>query len=381
MKTNLGRWDAIIVGGGPAGSTLAWKMVQAGWRPLVLDKAFFPRDKPCAGWITPPVLDGLKLDVDAYRRGRTFQVFTGFRASRFSTRPVTLDYGVPVSFGILRHEFDEYLLRRSRADVVENFRVSQIERLDGGWLVNGQYWSRILVGAGGHFCPVARLLGANLKQEKKLSTLELEIPLDDRQLGECRVVKTIPELVYFDDLRGYGWIFRKGETINIGIGRTQNQRLKHYLELFLEEVERRGLIRLPVKVIPRFRGHPYKLHFVTPRTCVADGVLLVGDSAGLSFNYSGEGIRPAVESALMAWATLSAANGDYSCDCLVDYQRRLYAAYGKPVTGWRFRMMESLPPLFFQSIGRLIFSSSALVRTLFVDRLFLRRPSFEEPGK
>ena len=54
-------YDLIIVGGGPAGSTLAWALQQTGKRILLIDKSFFPRDKSCAGWVTPAVFDALQI--------------------------------------------------------------------------------------------------------------------------------------------------------------------------------------------------------------------------------------------------------------------------------------------------------------------------------
>ncbi len=81
--------DVIIVGGGPAGSTCAWSLHAAGLDVVVLDRASFPRDKPCAGWITPPVLDELRLDVEEYRAGgRVFQPIFGFRTSRMGSSEV-----------------------------------------------------------------------------------------------------------------------------------------------------------------------------------------------------------------------------------------------------------------------------------------------------
>ena len=53
----MDRCDVLIVGGGPAGSTCAGKLRQAGVDVLVIDKQVFPRDKTCAGWVTPPVLE------------------------------------------------------------------------------------------------------------------------------------------------------------------------------------------------------------------------------------------------------------------------------------------------------------------------------------
>ncbi len=61
--------DALIVGGGPAGSTCAWKLRQAGLDVMVVDAAVFPRDKVCAGWITPQVVAELDLDIGGVSAG------------------------------------------------------------------------------------------------------------------------------------------------------------------------------------------------------------------------------------------------------------------------------------------------------------------------
>ncbi len=69
--------DAIVVGGGPAGSTCAWKLREAGLEVLVLDKAAFPRTKLCAGWVTPEALRDLELDPRDY--GHSFMTFDALR--------------------------------------------------------------------------------------------------------------------------------------------------------------------------------------------------------------------------------------------------------------------------------------------------------------
>src|ERR1700731_2050800 len=98
--------DVLIAGGGPAGSTCAWKLRQAGFEVVVVDRATFPRDKVCAGWITPQVVADLRLDVQEYRQGRTFQSFTGFRVGLIGGgRDVEVGYDRPVSFGVRRCEF------------------------------------------------------------------------------------------------------------------------------------------------------------------------------------------------------------------------------------------------------------------------------------
>ena len=71
--------DALIIGGGPAGSTCARELRNDGIDVLVMDKASFPREKVCAGWITPAVLELLKIDAGIYGRGHTLQPIRGFR--------------------------------------------------------------------------------------------------------------------------------------------------------------------------------------------------------------------------------------------------------------------------------------------------------------
>ena len=81
--------DAVIIGGGPAGSTLARELTDAGARVAVLDKRTFPRDKTCAGWITPAVVAGVRLDPEEYQRGgRVLQPILGFSIARMGEAPL-----------------------------------------------------------------------------------------------------------------------------------------------------------------------------------------------------------------------------------------------------------------------------------------------------
>ena len=68
--------DVLIVGGGPAGSACARQLGRAGFDVLILDKSQFPRDKVCAGWITPQVVEELEIDTRDYQQGRVLQPIT-----------------------------------------------------------------------------------------------------------------------------------------------------------------------------------------------------------------------------------------------------------------------------------------------------------------
>src|SRR6185503_10456118 len=71
--------EVLIVGGGPGGSSCASRLVRAGVDVLVMDRSRFPRQKVCAGWVTPPVFASLDVDLDDYRRGRVLQPITATR--------------------------------------------------------------------------------------------------------------------------------------------------------------------------------------------------------------------------------------------------------------------------------------------------------------
>lgn len=320
--------DVLIVGGGPAGSTCAWKLRQAGLDVMVLDKEAFPRDKVCAGWITPAVVEELQLDLGDYARAQVLQPLTGFRTSVIGRRETEVTYGRPVSYGIRRCEFDHYLLSRSGARLQLGETFKSMERVDGGWLVNGHIRAPLIVGAGGHFCPVARELGARPgTAEAAVTAKEIEFRMTPEQAAQCGVRAEVPELFFCEDLKGYGWVFRKGDWLNIGLGRQDKQKLTSHIDEFVDFLQRSG--RIPAEVSARFHGHAYLLYGDTPRRLFDDNVLLIGDAAGLAYAQSGEGIRPAIESGLMAAGVIAAAAGNYGSARLQPYAQRLTARFGE----------------------------------------------------
>ncbi len=247
--------DVIIIGGGPAGSTCAGKLRAGGLDVLIVDKAEFPRSKLCSGWITPGVIDDLKLDLDDYCRGRVLQPMSGFCIGQIGRTSVEVDYGRTVSYGILRRQFDDYLLRRCGARLALGEAVKSIERQESAWIVNGQYRASIVVAAGGHFCPVAKLLGNPVERGPAISAQEMEIELRPDQEAACRVSPHSPELFFCDDLLGYGWCFRKGNHLNIGLGRVDPQQLPQRVNDFYAWLKRQG--RLPDDLPSKFPGHAY----------------------------------------------------------------------------------------------------------------------------
>ena len=173
-----------------------------------------------------------------------------------------------------------------------------------------------------------------------------------------------PELFFCQYLKGYGWCFRKGRYLNIGLGREDNHRLAEHLTAFCDFLKQRG--KTPAAIPDKFHGHAYLLHGHGMRKQVDDGVLLVGDAAGLAYPQSGEGIRPAVESALLAAATIVQAGKDYRRENLAPYQERLVARFG---TGRRAGNL--LPQWALHFIGGKLLGNPWFTRHVMLDRWFL----------
>lgn len=359
--------DILVIGGGPAGSSCAWKLRQAGADVLVVDRAVFPRDKVCAGWITPAVVDSLDLDVHDYRRTRTFQPITAFRTGLMGRALVDTSYDAPVSFGILRREFDHYLLERSGARFALDVHVNRIERTPAGWVVNGEYRASFLVGAGGHFCPVARHLNGPRREEPVVVANEVEFVLSPAQMNGCRIAPDAPELYFCSDLAGYGWCFRKEQVLNVGIGRQDRRRLSEHLQRFVADLQQAG--RLPEDLPDGWRGHAYLLYDSSPRTLVTDDALLIGDAAGLAYTQSGEGIRPAIESGLLAAQAIAGAADGRRGDALAAYQTAMQARFGR-----RGQAPNGLlPRAAITALGRRLLRTRWFSRHIVLDRWFLHR--------
>ena len=358
--------DVLIVGGGPAGSSCAKQLVEAGLDVVVLDKSQFPRDKVCAGWITPAVVEELEIDLSDYRRSYVCQDIQAFRTGPMQGPYVHNLYNDTVSYGIRRYEFDHYLLRRSGARLKLSEPLQQLQRQNSYWIINNSMRASMLVGAGGHFCPVARYLGARVgKTERSVAAQEIEFKMTAEQAETCPVKADTPELFFYPDLSGYGWLFRKGDFLNIGVGREDTGKISQSATVFVESLKQRG--KIPHNTPEKLKGHAYLLYEHAARKLVSDSVLLIGDAAGLAYTESGEGIRPAVESGLLAAEVILLANGDYKESRLKPYLENIATRFGERQAisnAW-------LPGNIKRALARQVLSSRFLSRHILLDRFFL----------
>ena len=367
-----GQFDVIVVGGGPGGSTAAWRLAVQGLRPLVLDAAVFPRVKICAGWVTPAALDDLEIDPGKYPL--TIQPFKAcgleFGGARHETR-----WARPASYGIIRREFDQFLLERAAAagaDVRWGIRVTGVSGGPDRAAVQterGRFEAPVVIGAGGHRCPVARALGEISEREEVVVAQESETRLPPEWTERLRPFMEAPEIYVEPDLRGYGWFFPKQDFVNIGIGCTggADGTLPRRREELLAALRDSG--RLPADLpIEPFKGHAYVVRRQAPRRLSGPRFCLVGDAAGLARDLSGEGIGPAIRSGRLA---AEAVAGLLRRGPPLDgYARQVMALYGPGEPSWLGRHLGRLPDAVGRVAVRLVLGWGLARRRVVFDSIF-----------
>lgn len=283
--------DIIIIGGGPAGSSAAWKLKKAGADVLILDKEVFPRLKLCAGWITPEVVRDLEMDIEAYPHR-----FLTFNRMHMYVKGLHVPVKT-VQHSIRRFEFDQWLLERSGADFQQH-TVRKIRRDGDGYVIDEEYRCKYLIGAGGTRCPVYRAFFREVNPravELQTVTLEHELPYDWKD-PDCY-------LWFFEKgLPGYSWyVPKENGWLNVGVG-GMAERIKgsgkdirdHWAHLTstLDKKLAPGLQYDPTGYSYYLRGN-----VDVPRV---DNAFITGDAAGLATRDMCEGIGPAIRSGFRA---------------------------------------------------------------------------------
>ena len=277
--------DVAIVGAGPAGSTAAYRLASAGARVLLLDKATFPRDKPCGGGVTGRAARLLPFSIDPVVEDVTDRLECGLRYRHGFTRHAR----APLAYMTQRRRLDHFLLQQA-AEAGAEVRVG--ETADARELD-----ARIVIGADGCNGSSAKQLGLADGIVHGVA-LEANYPHEARYAGamvlEIAVIRG-----------GYGWIFPKGDHVNVGVGGNAEEgpRLRAELRRMCEAYG------IDPDAASETRG--YRLPLRLPGTRLACGTTaVIGDAAGLVDPFSGDGMYEAFLSAqLVAEAALAVLAG------------------------------------------------------------------------
>ena len=335
----MASFDVAIVGAGPAGSTAAYRLASAGARVLLLDKATFPRDKPCGGGVTARAARLLPFSIEPVVEDVVDRLECGLRYRHRFTRRA---HG-PLAYMTQRRRLDHFLLQQAAEAGVEVREgvTADARELD----------ARIVIGADGCNGSSARQLGLARGIVHGVA-LEANLPHEARfahaMLVEIAVIRG-----------GYGWIFPKGDHINVGVGGNAEEgpRLRAELRRLCEE---HGL---DAGAAADTRG--YRLPMRLPGTALARGTTaVIGDAAGLVDPFSGDGMYEAFLSAkLVAEAALDVLAG--RAETLEPYQDAVERRI-TPLTraGWGAkRAFESFPRTTF-ALARLPVTFRALEKLL-----------------
>ena len=291
------RLDVVIVGAGPAGAWAAFNLARRGCKVALIEKEALPRYKVCGGGLLHRAYVLIKDHVSVPVSRPVFGAELIFHDKKSRQQRYAVSHGHPLVYMTMRDQLDNAIVESATEAGVELYAPQSLKNLtreDGVWIVECdqiQFESRFVIAADGVRSGVKKILSLDM-QRNSIPAIELEVDVPSD------VFQQYADHARFDvgciD-KGYGWVFPKRDHLSVGVlsthrGANVRQLLQRYLDIVLPE--------------PSIL-HMKRYGFVIPnrpmQTLLAqDGVLFVGDAAGLADPLTAEGLSHALMSGQFA---------------------------------------------------------------------------------
>ncbi len=337
------RFDAAIVGAGPAGSSAAVFLARRGYSVALVEKQRFPREKLCGDFLNPANWEIFeKLGIEDALLSLPHQKIGSFRMSTpsaaakisFPSQNGRRDFGI----GLKRSLFDDLLLRLAEKEgvaVKESRKLTHLSRDGSAWALTTEnsgaaekIYARLLIGADGRNSRVAHRLGAALPGEAAGRFVGFQL-----HLRNCRDIDGEVQIHLFPG--GYGGLVGLGEGManlcfivekNIA---GENPSVESLLRKHLYRNSRFEAALGASEIVGEARS-VYPVYF-SPRRSFGDGFLLAGDAARVTEPITGEGVYFALKSGELAAAAAGSAlqRGDFSARQLSSYDSACRKALGR----------------------------------------------------
>jgi len=308
--------DVIVAGAGPAGAVAARTLAAAGLRPLLVDRATFPRNKPCGGGLSAralrrfPWLERAMDGIDVHRIRRLH--LEGPHHSRLD-----LEDSAPCVVLVRRVEFDAALVRDAAsagADVLGGFEITQADQDADGVTLRSRdgrrLRARLVIAADGVHSVLGKRLGVNPKWPRRSLAIDM---MEETPVETLRAAR--PDVLWVayahEGLDGYAYVFPKVRHVNVGIGCV----LSHFDDAvtvapyalqtrFVESLVTRGVLD---GASDRQTFTPFLIPVGGPLPRAAHGrVLFAGDAGGFVHAITAEGIYYAMVSGELAGRAIAA---------------------------------------------------------------------------